>query len=132
MKPKRPVLKFILRPDVYPYSVAFWFGKHDDPAMQRWVHRHGLGNGDRFKIVEGDVAACWDMHGSSLIWVKWGPNRTAEAAALVHESVHAAFDAGHYLGFIHSTKSEEFYTYLIQYLVMHAMRELGPVWCSSR
>lgn len=127
MKPNGHVLKFIVRNDVYPYPVAFWFGPHDEKAMVRWVHRNRLGNRSHLNLLESDVAACFAMHGSSLVWLKKEPDRITEAGTLVHEVAHAAFNCADYLGFKHSTKSEEFYTYLIQYLTTRAMRRLAQL-----
>lgn len=122
---KAHVLKFVVRPDIYPYKVAFWFGKHDEKEMRRWLLREKIGDGSPPETMESDLAACCDLHGATVIWMAHEPNRITEAGTLVHESVHAAFNAASYLGFSHSEKSEEFYTYLIQYLVTEAMRHLA-------
>lgn len=124
---KKPVLKFAVRNDMYPYPVLFWMGQFDSTAMQKWVVSQRVGKGvGEFSTLWDDGAACYDLTDGCLIWLPHRSNAVEWAGMLSHEVIHATFFAGRCLGFQPSNKSEEFYAYFAQFLTERVYRKMLP------
>jgi len=112
------VLKFSLEPSVYPIEILIWIGPWSDAGVDRFIKKKGFrGRVEPPSAV--NAGCCWGMGmgRASMIWLPRFPIKPFEHGMLAHEALHATQNAAEYLGFKLSEKSEEFYSYMIGYIV---------------
>ena len=65
--------------------------------------------------------------GFSVVWIRQGQSPQATYSTIVHEVVHASVAILKRIGISLCSKSEEAYTYLIEYLTFEASSKLGAI-----
>jgi hypothetical protein len=121
----KPVRKFAVRNDLYPYPVLFWLGAFDGPKVRAWLKREKVGNDSLLIDPDGtDAACCYDLGNGSLVWMPHQTEFVHEMGTLAHELMHAVEHAGRTLGFRLSSKSCEFYCYFFEFLTVRALRRI--------
>jgi hypothetical protein len=108
--------KIFSKVDVFPIEILAWIGAWDDKGVHRFISKNGYA-GEVEPPGHKEGGCCWDLGCGGLIWMPHFPKTPVEYGFLAHEAVHAASNFGEHLGFKLSPKSEEFYTYLVGYIV---------------
>lgn len=65
--------------------------------------------------------------GLSVVWIRQGQSPQVTYSTIVHEVVHASVAILKMIGISLCSKSEEAYTYLIEYLAFEASSKLGAI-----
>jgi len=110
-----------LKPDVFPLTFHFLFGKWDRKEAQKKV---GVPKGE---VLDNPKAAarCWDRGCHQIIWMPSKKKATnKELPLLVHEITHATLHAGAEIGFTDCDAGAEFYAYMAQWLIEEVLRKL--------
>lgn len=123
MKP----VTFMRYNSVYPLTFGFYYGKWDDETFSRFVRRIGLvDRKDKTQFAPPTCpngGSCYNFEMGSIIWMPQQPRDVNSLSILVHECVHAATNAGNMLGFTLTESSDEFYTYMTQWLFRCGMSQ---------
>jgi hypothetical protein len=114
---------FILRPKIFPLTFAFYAGVWDSRRAQGLARQAELigGRTSLESPAPGHAACTYNFNDGSLIWMPGIPRTPKEYGLLVHEIVHAIGNSGDVLGFKLTRDSDEFYSYLAQWLTTQAL-----------
>lgn len=119
-RPEETIVKYLrVKPDVFPLTFHFLFGKWDEKEALKKV---GAPKGTELENPSGQ-ARCWDMAGHQVIWIEG--DAKDHVPLLVHEIIHAALHSGAYLGFHDAEASAEYFAYTGQYLAGEVLKKLA-------
>jgi hypothetical protein len=124
------VVKFLLRPDVFPARIAIWVGPWADEAIALYLQRTGLQMRTETAVKAPSSAeggCCYTFDAGCLIWLPGCPKTPEEHSTLSHEALHAVSHIGAQLGLTLTEASEEWYCYFQSWLVRSVLERLAKL-----
>lgn len=125
-KSKKDFIAFAINLEIYPQTVAFFFGDPGNKeAMTAFVAKHfGVEEFNELEDPEGLAGQTYKYARGVLIWMPHSPRGVETIGTLVHEITHATFFIARNIGLDYSRRSEEFFSYMNDYLMVQCLTHL--------
>ncbi len=120
---------FLVRTDIYPVWIYVSVNQ-SDAAFRRWLKKEGVPAPGIDYLIHKGFGTAGEAHsltgGVFVIRLAVGPSTdTARVHGIIaHEALHTTMSIMRYIGCRMSERSEEAYTYLLQFIVEEAIRGL--------